>query len=198
MKFLKALLALTLTTLTLALPAQAQSYRVQPGDVLRIEVIEDAGLNRDVLVSPDGTINVPLAGSLSAAGRSTGAIQSDLAERLSPNFASRPNVYVSLGQLAQGSEAEAETITVYMTGEMGRPGAIEVKPGTTFLQAVAAAGGLTSFAAQKRLLLQRNVGGKAMTYRFNYRAITQGGSQAGLTPLREGDVIVAPQRGLFE
>jgi polysaccharide biosynthesis/export protein len=39
-----------------ALQASAQEggYLIRPGDVLRIEVLEDPGLNRSVLVAPDG------------------------------------------------------------------------------------------------------------------------------------------------
>ena len=58
-----------------ATTASAQGYQIQPGDVLRVEVLQDDSLNRNVLVAPDGRITVPLAGTLSAAGRSLGAIQ---------------------------------------------------------------------------------------------------------------------------
>ena len=52
MKYLSAFLGLVL----LSLPVQAQaqdSYNIQPGDVLRIEVLEDPSLNRDALVLPE-------------------------------------------------------------------------------------------------------------------------------------------------
>jgi polysaccharide export outer membrane protein len=68
----------------------AQSYRIQPGDVLQIEVIEDPGLNRQVLVSPDGRITLPLAGAVQAGGRTVEEIQADLTSLLAPNFAAPP------------------------------------------------------------------------------------------------------------
>ncbi len=80
--------------------AEAQGYGVQPGDQLRIEVLEDPSLNRTVLVAPDGRISLPQAGSLRASGRTVEAIQSDLTGRLAGAFASPPNVYVSLAQIA--------------------------------------------------------------------------------------------------
>jgi len=39
--------------------ALAQTYQIRPGDTLRIEVLEDASLNRTVLVAPDGRITIP-------------------------------------------------------------------------------------------------------------------------------------------
>ena len=66
-RFLTALLLMV----GLAGVATAQSnYRIQPGDTLQIEVLEDANLNRSVLVLPDGSISFPLAGTVKAGGRS--------------------------------------------------------------------------------------------------------------------------------
>ena len=79
--------------------ALAQAYRVQPGDVLRIEVVEDETLNRTVLVAPDGRITVPQAGSLRAAGRSVEAIAQLLTSRLAAGFNTPPNVYVAVEQI---------------------------------------------------------------------------------------------------
>ena len=63
-------LALPLLLAAPLLPALAQdgSYLIRPGDVLQVEVLEDPGLNRSVLVSPDGRITMPLAGAIRASG----------------------------------------------------------------------------------------------------------------------------------
>jgi polysaccharide export outer membrane protein len=55
---LAALLALPLA---FSQGAQAQEYRIQSGDRLAIEVLEDASLNRTVTVLPGGTIDFPYA-----------------------------------------------------------------------------------------------------------------------------------------
>ncbi|MEL6782098.1 MAG: polysaccharide biosynthesis/export family protein, partial [Pseudomonadota bacterium] len=54
-------LVLALWSLCLAATSVAaqSDYRVQPGDTLAIEVLEDRDLNRSLLVLPDGTINFP-------------------------------------------------------------------------------------------------------------------------------------------
>ena len=56
--------------------AQSAGYQIQPGDQLAITVLEDDTLNRQVLVLPDGRISVPLAGSITAAGRTVDAVES--------------------------------------------------------------------------------------------------------------------------
>lgn len=186
-------------------PALAQgAYQIQPGDTLQVEVLEDPQLNRSVLVLPDGSFSFPLAGTVRAAGRSVANVGNALAEELSPNFAVRPTVLVSVASLATREEAlaaEAEDLMgVYIVGEVNAPGRFEVIPGTTLLQFIAQAGGLSRFAAEKRLELRRvdPASGEEMVYRFNYRRMGTGGSISPTTVLAEGDVVVVPERRIFE
>lgn len=198
MKPVYALLGAFFLSVTIALPALAQSsYRIQPGDVLNIEVLEDESLEREVLVRPDGRITMPLAGTLAVSGRSVEQVRSDLTNLLAPNFASTPSVFVSLGSV--GEQEDPDPIFVYAVGEAGAPGRYEVPPGTTLLQFFAEMGGFSRFAATKRILLRRaGSSGQEQVYKFNYDAILEGTGQGGATRLVDGDVIVVPQRRLFE
>ncbi len=186
--------------LGLAGPALAQGYQIRPGDTLQVEVIEDPGLNREVLVAPDGRITLPLAGSVQAAGRTVEQVRADLAARLAPNFPEAPSVFVGVGELAERVPVEPRTIDIYVLGEVAAPGRIEVEPGTTLLQAIAEMGGFSRFAATERMQLRRTDrrSGQEFVYRIDFEAIAQGRSNAGTVTLTDGDVIVVPQRGLFE
>lgn len=192
--------------LTVTAAVAQDGYRVRSGDTLTIEVLEDPSLNRQVLVTPDGSISFPFAGSLRVRGSTPDQIAQSLANSIASNFAAPPNVFVSVASLrpvqpalAQGPAAEP-TITVYFMGEVGNAGAREVTPGTTFLQALAQAGGLTTFAADKRIQLRRT---DPQTLRetvstVDYRALQRGARLNQNVVLVEGDVILVPQRGLFE
>lgn len=179
------------------------SYQIRSGDSLQVEVIEDPSLNRTVLVLPDGSINFPLVGTIPAAGRSINEVRTDLASALASNFASAPNVFVGVGTLAEvaprAAASAAATISVYAMGEVTSPGKAEVAPGTTILQFIAQAGGFTRFAAQKRIQLRRidRKSGAEQVYLFNYDRVGVSGI-AGSSRLQSGDVIVVPQRKLFE
>ncbi|MBY6069006.1 polysaccharide export protein [Leisingera aquaemixtae] len=177
--------------------AQAQSsYRIKSGDTLNVEVLEDSTLNRSTLVLPDGSISFPLAGSVPAGGRTVDQVRSDLTQKLSSTFASPPTVFVSVGAVgvrpAAAVSAAPATRAIYVTGEIANPGKLDATRGTTLLQAIAQAGGLTRFAADKRIQLRR--GDKIFLYNFR----TNGGGLSGNTVLVPGDVIVVPQRRLFE
>lgn len=175
--------------------AQSAGYRIQPGDQLAITVLEDESLNRTTLVLPDGRISVPLAGSIQASGQSVSSVESTIADRLASNFAVRPSVFVSVTAVSE----EVETFPIFVVGQIGDPGMREVEPGTTLLQAIALAGGLDRFAATKRIQLRRaDANGQERLYLFNYNAVERGGSIQSMITLREGDVIVVPERRLFE
>ncbi len=186
-----------------ALVVQAQSsYQIRPGDTLQLEVLEDPTLNRPLLVLPDGSVSVPLVGSVRASGRSIDDVRAAVASSLAPNFATAPTVYLSVAQLAerrQGVAAAARTIAVYALGEFGKPGKVEVAPGSTLLQFLAESGGLTNFAATKRIQLRRidRASGQDKVYLYNYNTVATGGAAPSIQ-LQDGDVIIVPQRRLFE
>jgi len=204
------LLAMTMALLgvVFTLTAAEAQYRVQPGDLLRVEVLEDPELNRQALVLPDGRIAFPLVGTLPVAGRTVDQINEALAAALEPNFAVRPTVFVSLAALrpevpveaALAAPPEIPTITVYVVGEVPTPGPRLVPPGTHVLQLFADMGGFTRFAATSRVQLRRfdPSGGMEHVFRIDFRALERGAPFTGPVILRDGDVILVPERRLFE
>ncbi len=192
-----------LTAIVAATSAYAQTeFGIGPGDRLQIEVLEDPSLNREVLVLPDGSFSFPLAGAVSAGGRTTEQVEAALASALAPNFATSPTVSVSVAALGErAATGGTRTIDIYLMGEVaGGGGLIQVQRGTTILQALALSGGFTKFAATKRIQLRRTdpQSGQQTVYAINYNAIEQGASNIGASQLADGDVIIVPERRLFE
>ena len=202
MRILHAMAVALSCLFLLATDALAQDYRVRPGDVLRIEVLEDATLNRDALVLPDGQIAFPLVGTMPVGGRTLDQVRSSLTQALDPNFAVTPSVFVTIAQLREvdpTAPIAPPTINVYALGEVSGPGLREVAPGTTILQFLSQAGGLTRFAATRRIQLRRiDAQGQERVYAIDYRALQQGAALSNPIVLQEGDVILVPERRLFE
>lgn len=201
---LRALIGFIFVSL-LATAASAQgSYQIKSGDTLQVEVLEDPTLSRTVLVLPDGTISFPLVGTLQAGGRSVDSVRSALSSGLASNFASPPTVFVSVAALSPPTlptaAAVAPTIDAFIMGEVTAPGKKAVTPGTTILQFLAEAGGPTKFAASKRIQLRRadKKTGEIRTYLFDYLGTSGENRISGNTALAAGDVVVVPQRRLFE
>jgi len=200
------ILIIALSLVVAALPALAQGrYLVKPGDTLDITVLEDPSLNRQALVLPDGRISLPMAGTVQAAGRTVEQIQGAITSGIAGNFAAQPNVFVGLTSLAEPAPVVTgpvvvPTIDVYVLGEVNSPGLAEMQPGINILQALAMAGGPSRFAATKRIQLRRTDPGTGKTYTslFNYDAVMKGAELRNLFPLQSGDVILVPERRLFE
>jgi polysaccharide export outer membrane protein len=191
--------------MVMATTAVAQeSYKVRVGDVLAIEVLEDPTLNRQILVLPDGSFSFPFAGIVPAAGRSIPDITANLQSKLASNFASPPSVFAAVRTLAErkpsGTGKADRKIAVYGLGALNVPGKIEVARNTTLLQYFAEVGGFGKFAATKRIQLRRRdpQSGKEIVFPFNFRAVERGARIDGSIILRDGDVIVVPERRLFE
>lgn len=190
-------LAMALVVTSTAQSVQAQAYGIMPGDTLRIEVLEDNTLNRNALVLPDGTISFPSAGTVHVSGRSTASVRKSLSQAMAKDFAVAPTVYVSVQSLQDRSLFDVPVTDIFIMGEVNNPGVIEAKSGATLLQALAQGGGFTRFAASKRIELRRAdpATGTEHTYLYNYKT---GEGLRGSTLVKQGDVIVVPQRKLFE
>ena len=203
---MKKILVLLFALVFANVAAAQDGYRVNTGDTLAIEVLEDPGLNRSVLVLPDGSITFPFAGTVRARGKTPNQIGSAIAAGIASQFAQSPNVFVSVQQLrpvvqrAPSAPQPDPTMDIFLLGEWASPGPKVVEPGITMLQALSTGGGFTNFAAQKRIQLRRTntQTGAVSTIIINYQAIADGSEMVRDIVLQEGDVLVAPERRLFE
>jgi len=186
-----------------------EDFTLKPGDVISISVLEDTNLNRDALIRPDGKITLPIAGVIEAAGRKPEEVQVIVQRRLAEDFITPPTVSVALtglGPINQrvlnrlAAEEEGELGRVYVIGEVGRSGAVEfpLDEPFTLLQALSVAGGPSVFGATERIQLRRQTDTGEEILLFDYEEVLDGERPIAPIFLMEGDVIVVPERGLFE
>lgn len=188
-----------LCLLSIQTDAAGQSYKLRVGDQLDITVWQDDKLHREVIVQPDGRISFPLAGHMRAAGSSLVALEAKLKNRLKKFYVESLDITVSL-TLAYKDEKEDEDLLdiIYVTGEVNKPGPFEMIKPTTVLQALALSGGLGPYAAKKRIQIRRRIRGQYELYTFDYKAVERGYHLEDNIYLKDGDVIVVPERRLFE
>lgn len=177
-----------------------QDYLLAIGDVVEVTVQEDPNLDRRAMIRPDGKINLPLAGTMVAAGSTIEDLQNEVFLRLKSSFVFEPTVTVSLVALSETSPAVASVgeAAIYVLGEVGRAGRYEAELPLDILQALSLAGGPGPFAATKRIQIRRRIDGQEALLFFNYRDVEAGEIAATNMELMDGDVIVVPKRGLFE
>lgn len=159
------------------------SYVIGPEDVLDINVWKEPDMTRVVPVRPDGKISLPLINDVQAAGSTPQQLADAVKEKLR-KFLTDPQVTVIVTAI--------NSQRVYVMGEVLRAGAFPLIPGMTVLQALANAGGFTTFADVKKIHVLRTVNGKRAELPFNYREVLKGGNEDQNIKLQPGDTVVVP------
>ena len=172
------------------LPAGAaeHGYTLNPGDVIVISVWKEEGLDREVLVLPDGTITFPLAGTISASGLTADELQGELVERIKAYIAD-PVVTVSVKAILGNK--------FFVVGQVNNPGEFVVGHYTSVMQLLSMAGGLTPYASEDDILIIRHQNGEAQRLSFRYGDVKRGKALETDLILKPGDVVVVPTKGLF-
>jgi polysaccharide export outer membrane protein len=138
------------------------SDTISPQDLLDISVFKVPDLSKTVRVDDNGTITLPLLGTIRAAGMSAKQLEQMIAGRLARDYMNDPQVSVFV------KEATRSRVTV--EGAVGKPGIFPMAGDMSFLQAIATAGGLTRLADPNNAVLFRG----ANRYRVNLAAIRTG------------------------
>jgi len=173
-----------------------EPYRLQPGDAIEVQVLEDPSLNRALNLQPDGLISFPLAGAVVAGGKTPAELADDIRDALSDDFLDPPTVTVTLVGIAGRAQAG---LTFYIFGQVGRPGRYEIREPVDVLQALAMAGGPSIFAATTRIQVRkRDEAGTEQLSFFDFDAVTEGLAVPFPQEIDDGDVIYVPEAGLFE
>ena len=146
MRQLALFLTIGLVLWTAAPSFAQQPYVLGPEDVIEVTVYGQADLTRTVAVLPDGTVSLPLAGIIHAAGSTI--------EELTKQLVSAYAVYIRNPQVAVMVK-EFRKIHVSVIGQVTRPGTYDLKPGSTVLDALSAAGGITEKASVTQARLVR-------------------------------------------
>jgi len=159
-----------------------QDYRIVPGDGLEISVWKEEGMSNKLLVRPDGGISFPLIGEMNAAGLTVGQLRAELVKRLG-GLISEPDVTVSV----TGSNQK-----IYVLGKVNKPGDFPMFARLSVMQALALAGGLTTFADRDDIKVLRQVGDRTETFSFDYDDVADGEGLEQNILLMNGDTVVVP------
>jgi len=159
------------------------AYHIGAGDVLEISVWKEEGLQREVLVRPDGGIDFPLVGEIQAGGKSTVELQNEIKNKIKRFI---PDAVVTVGV------TQIYNNTIYVLGKVARPGQYIAKHYMDVTQALAMAGGLTPYAATGSIKILRRSGVQQTVFQFDYGDIEDGENLQQNIVLQNGDVVIVP------
>lgn len=158
------------------------NYIIEPSDTLTVSVWKQPSLSGELLVRPDGKISMPLLGDVKASGATPMQLASQISDKLQ-KFVRDTEVSVVVSQIHKSF--------VYVLGEVGKKGPVEMVPEMSFLQAISSAGGLTDFAKKNKIYILRKVAGREQRIAMNYKKALSGDASCNPT-LLPGDTIVVP------
>lgn len=156
-------------------------YRLTTGDKLRVEVYKDPQLSQNLQIRPDGKITLPLLGDIPAAGKTPTELRDNITSALR-EYITNPVVTVIV--------VEATPSTIYVMGEVGRPGPQPMSGPISILQALAMAGGFKDFAHTKDITILRRSSTGLRRLRFNYNDAIK--SESAPMMLEPGDTVIVP------
>ena len=112
------------------------SYFIGPGDILEISVWKEEGLQKEVLVRPDGGISFPLVGEIQAGGKTTVQLQDTIVKNIK-RYIPDPVVTISVLKINDNK--------IFVVGKVNRAGEFVATHYIDVMQALSMAGGLNPY-----------------------------------------------------
>jgi polysaccharide export outer membrane protein len=119
----------------------ADFYKVSSGDILNIQVYEEADLSGAFEVKEDGTITYPLLGSVKVAGLTKSGVEKVITDLLEKDYLTKPYLHISITAYHQRN--------VLVLGCVQKPGSYPFPQDKdmSLLEAISLAGGFTGYAS---------------------------------------------------
>ena len=188
-------LALTLPT-AVASPndaksnGHANSYILRPMDLIKIQVYQENELDRELRVSQDHTIVVPLIGVVNVKDRSVRETELLITKLYERDYLVNPQINITV--------TEYSPRTINVLGAVNTPGSVLIPPekNITLLDAIARSGGFSRLANRNKVSLTRTQpDGQTVNFTINADQLVSGDT-SNRSPVQDGDVIFVPERML--
>lgn len=159
-------------------------YVIGESDVLRVNVWKEPEISQSsISVRPDGMISMPLLGVVKVSGLTPSKVQEMLTTKLE-RFIGKSEVTVTV--------VDVRSKSVYLTGEVMKPGVYPLLTDLNVVQLVIKGGGLTPYAHKKSVIVLRNSNGVEQKIPINLARVLKGESTEQNIQLMPGDTVVVP------
>jgi polysaccharide export outer membrane protein len=159
------------------------NYVIGTDDLLGIVYWRDKEMSTDARVRPDGRISLPLINEVMAAGLTPEELQKRISEE-SQKYMEDASITIVV--------REINSLKVFITGEVNKPGPYTITSATTVMQLISLAGGLREYANSKNIMIMRKEGDKQTSLKFNYKEVAAGKNLKQNIDLKPGDTVVVP------
>jgi protein involved in polysaccharide export with SLBB domain len=170
--------------------ATPEDSLVQPGDVLELDVHEDASFNGCYAVRRGGYIIVPGLGRVSVAGKTVEDAEAEVSKAL--ESIQLQHAGVKIQRLGNGAMNAGPVVV--LSGEFKNPGPFTLAAGTkpTLLNLILSCGGISDKADLTRVKVTHWSGKDSVIKEVNVQKILEGSGLEPDIPIGNGDVIMVP------
>jgi len=147
------------------LGAQQANYVLAPNDLITVTVFQEDDLTTKARVGNDGTISVPLIGSVKIGGKSVDEAGQIIRGRLAKGYLVNPQVNVAVTEFAKRLVTVLGQVQKGGTFEFPNQGPLDL------LQAIGLAGGYSPKANPEKIVVKRRLNGKDVVYQLNGKAL---------------------------
>jgi polysaccharide export outer membrane protein len=185
---LGALRAAEDTPVTSVPAPEATDYVLQPSDLIRVLIFQEPDLLREVRITQEYTITLPLIGTIDLRTRTVRQAEEVIRALYDKDYLVNPQVNLTVLEYTQR--------TVQVVGAVNSPGSVVFPPEQKMglVEAIARAGGQSRIADLKRVQLTRTDGeGRTETFIINVVDLMKGASGEQWL-LRKSDVILVPEK----
>jgi polysaccharide biosynthesis/export protein len=169
--------------------AGEKEYYVEAGDVLNIHVFPAEEFSKEVTVQPDGTIELPLLGSIKVQGLAASELEKVLTAKFS-KYVANPSITINIRKFSANRVA--------IIGEVHMSGYHEYREDMKVLELIADAGGLADYARGEQAKIFRKVkepDGKVRedVIAVDLTAVMSGQMDKNMV-LKSGDIVYVPRK----
>ncbi len=167
---------------------QSDDYVLQPLDLLQIRVFQEPDMDREVRISRESHVSLPLVGRIDLKGLTIRGAEERIRELYDRDYLVNPQINITVLEYARR--------IVSVLGSVSTPGEVEFprEEGLTLLEAIARAGGFTRLADRRKVRLTRKLeSGDVQTFTVNADNLIDGDSRERWY-LQTDDLIFVPER----
>jgi len=164
------------------------TYKLRPMDLVKLQVFQEPELDRELRVSQDYTIMVPLIGSVDVKDRTVREAELLITGLLQRDYLVNPQINITVTEYSQR--------TINVLGAVNTPGSVVIPPekSITLLDAIARSGGFSRLANRNKVSLTRTLpDGQTVNYTIDADQLVSGDA-GNRAPVLDGDVIFVPER----
>lgn len=169
-------------------PEAAGDRLLQPQDLIRVEVFQEKDLERQVRISQEYTITLPLIQRVDLKNKTIRQAEELIRKLYDADYLVNPQINITVLEYAPRS--------VNVGGAVNTAGSIAFpkEEGLTLLQAISRAGGFSRLANKKKVILTRmSAEGKPISYEIDADALEKGITSEPW-PLQPDDVITVREK----